>query len=77
MLIKTNSSFHRPAAYAIAQTVVDAPLVLVQVLIFDIVVYWMAGLAKTASQFFISLLILWILTMNMCKLYLPSISNLL
>jgi len=67
--LSTISSFHRPAAYAIAQTVVDAPLVLVQVLIFDIVVYWMAGLSKTASQFFISLLILWIITMTMYSLF--------
>ena len=53
------SSFYRPAAYAIAQTVVDVPLTLIQVLIFDIVVYFMANLNRTASQFFISLLILW------------------
>ena len=57
-----DSSFYRPAAYAIAQTVVDIPLVFVQVFLFDIVVYWMAGLAQTASQFFISLLILWIVS---------------
>ena len=54
-----DSSFYRPAAYAIAQTVVDVPLTLIQVLIFDIVVYFMADLNRTASQFFISLLILW------------------
>ena len=63
------SSFYRPSAYAIAQTVVDAPLVLVQVLIFDIVVYFMAGLGRTPSQFFISLLFLWILTMNMYSFF--------
>ena len=59
------SSFYRPAAYAIAQTVVDIPLVFIQVVIFDIVVYFMANLQRTASQFFISLLILWVLTMTM------------
>ena len=64
-----HSSFYRPAAYAIAQTVVDAPLVLIQVLIFDIVVYFMANLSRTASQFFISLLFLWILTMNMYSFF--------
>lgn len=63
------SSFHRPAAYAIAQTVVDVPLVFVQVLIFDIVVYFMAGLARTASQFFISLLFLFIMTMSMYSFF--------
>lgn len=54
--------FYRPAAYAIAQTVVDIPSILVQVLIFDIIIYWMAGLGATASQFFISILTLWLVT---------------
>jgi ABC-type multidrug transport system ATPase subunit/ABC-type multidrug transport system permease subunit len=66
ILLKHKSfSFYRPAAYAIAQTVVDVPLVLVQVVIFDIVVYFMANLQRTASQFFISLLFLWVITMTM------------
>lgn len=66
ILLKHKSfSFYRPAAYALAQTLVDVPLVFVQVFIFDIVVYFMANLQRTASQFFISLLILWSLTMTM------------
>jgi ABC-type multidrug transport system ATPase subunit/ABC-type multidrug transport system permease subunit len=66
ILLKHKSfSFYRPAAYAIAQTVVDVPLVLIQVVIFDIVVYFMTNLQRTASQFFISLLFLWIITMTM------------
>jgi ATP-binding cassette subfamily G (WHITE) protein 2 (SNQ2) len=66
ILLKHKSfSFYRPAAYAIAQTVIDVPLVLVQVVIFDIVVYFMANLSRTPSQFFISLLFLWIITMTM------------
>lgn len=66
ILLKHKSfSFYRPAAYAIAQTVVDVPLVFVQVVIFDVVVYFMANLQRTASQFFISLLFLWIITMTM------------
>ncbi|KAI9759591.1 MAG: hypothetical protein M4579_002257 [Chaenotheca gracillima] len=70
ILLKHKSfSFYRPAAFAIAQTVVDVPLVLVQVFLFDIVVYFMAGLQRTASQFFISLLILFLLTMNMYSFF--------
>jgi len=66
ILLKHKSfSFYRPAAYAIAQTVIDIPLVLIQVVIFDIVVYFMANLSRTPSQFFISLLLLWIITMTM------------
>jgi ATP-binding cassette subfamily G (WHITE) protein 2 (SNQ2) len=66
ILLKHKSfSFYRPAAYAIAQTVVDIPLVFIQVMIFDVVVYFMANLQRTTSQFFISLLFLWIITMSM------------
>jgi ATP-binding cassette subfamily G (WHITE) protein 2 (SNQ2) len=66
ILLKHKSfAFYRPAAYAIAQTVIDVPLVFIQVLIFDIVVYFMANLSRTPSQFFISLLFLWIITMTM------------
>ncbi|KAL6712243.1 ATP-binding cassette transporter snq2 [Coniothyrium glycines] len=66
ILLKHKSfTFYRPAAYAIAQTVIDVPLVFVQVFIFNIVVYFMANLSRTASQFFISLLFLWIITMTM------------
>ncbi|KAK7749059.1 ATP-binding cassette transporter snq2 [Diatrype stigma] len=64
LLKHKNFSFYRPSAYALAQTVVDAPLVLVQVVLFDVIIYWMAGLAPTASQFFISTLILWLVTMT-------------
>ncbi len=70
ILLKHKSfSFYRPSAYAIAQTVADIPLVLIQVLIFDIVVYFMSDLARTASQFFISLFILWVLTMSMYSFF--------
>ncbi|KAL8970742.1 MAG: hypothetical protein Q9183_001377 [Haloplaca sp. 2 TL-2023] len=70
ILLKHKSfSFYRPAAYAFAQTVVDLPLVLVQVLLFDVVVYWMAGLARTADQFFISVLILFVLTLSMYSFF--------
>lgn len=63
LLKHKNFSFYRPAAFALAQVVVDIPLILIQVLLFDIIIYWMAGLAATASQFFISVLILWMVTM--------------
>jgi ATP-binding cassette subfamily G (WHITE) protein 2 (SNQ2) len=70
ILLKHKSyQFYRPAAFALAQTLVDVPLVLVQVFIFDIIVYFMAGLQRTASQFFISLMFLWITTMTMYSLF--------
>ena len=70
VLLKHKSfSFYRPAAYAIAQTLIDVPQVLVQVFIFDVVVYFMSNLQRTASQFFISLLFLWIITMTMYSFF--------
>jgi ABC-type multidrug transport system permease subunit len=64
ILMKHKSfSFYRPAAFAIAQTVVDVPLVFIQVFVFNIIIYFMANLARTASQFFICTLILWLVTM--------------
>ncbi|KAI5807966.1 putative ABC transporter [Peziza echinospora] len=70
ILLKHKSfSFYRPAAYAIAQTVVDIPLTFIQVLIFDVVVYFMANLQRTAGQFFTSLLILFVLTMAMYSFF--------
>lgn len=64
ILLKHKSfSFYRPAAYAIAQTVVDVPLVFIQVFLFNVIIYFMANLGRTASQFFICTLILWLVTM--------------
>ncbi|KAH8686548.1 ABC-2 type transporter [Ilyonectria robusta] len=64
ILLKHKSfSFYRPAAFAIAQTVVDVPLVFIQVVLFNVIIYFMANLARTASQFFIATLILWLVTM--------------
>jgi len=70
ILLKHKSfSFYRPSAYAIAQVVIDVPLVFVQVFIFDLVVYMMADLQRTASQFFISLLFLFTITMTIYSLF--------
>ena len=42
---------------------VDVPLVFIQVTIFNLIIYFMANLARTPSQFFITILILWLVTM--------------
>ena len=65
MLKHKSFSFYRPSAFAVAQTVLDIPLVFMQVFLFDLVIYFMAGLAQTASQFFISIFVLWLCTMTM------------
>lgn len=65
LLIKHKSfSFYRPAAYAIAQTLLDIPLLFVQVTIFNVIVYLMSGLQRTVSRFFIANLFLYLLTMT-------------
>lgn len=69
MLKHKSFSFYRPSAYALAQTFLDVPLVFIQVFLFNIIVYFMSNLSRTASQFFISLLFVWIATMTMYALF--------
>lgn len=64
LLKHKNFSFYRPSAFTLAQTVMDVPLVFIQVTLFNVIIYWMAGLSATPSQFFISMLILWLTTMT-------------
>ena len=70
ILLKHKSfSFYRPSAYALAQVVADMPMVFVQVSIFNLVVYFMANLQRTAGQFFLALLILFLTTMTMYSFF--------
>ena len=62
-------SFYRPAAYAIGQFVLDIPLIFIQVMLFELFVYFMSDLARTASQFFISVLVLFLITMTMYSFF--------
>ncbi|KAK4969905.1 hypothetical protein LTR28_000452, partial [Elasticomyces elasticus] len=76
ILLKHKSfSFYRPAAYAVAQTVIDAPLCLVQVLIFTLIISFMSNLAKTPSQYFIAVFVLWLVTMIMYGFFRAVSSN--
>ncbi|KAL9110908.1 MAG: hypothetical protein Q9227_004523 [Pyrenula ochraceoflavens] len=65
MLKHKSFSFYRPSAFALAQTFLDVPLVFIQVVLFNLIVYFMSNLARTASQFFINILLVWITTMTM------------
>ncbi|PLB55428.1 putative ABC transporter [Aspergillus steynii IBT 23096] len=69
MLKHKSFSFYRPSAYALAQVVVDVPLIFVQVTIFDLIVYFMSNLTRTASQFFINFLFIFTLTMTMYSFF--------
>ncbi|EPS41519.1 hypothetical protein H072_4554 [Dactylellina haptotyla CBS 200.50] len=69
MLKHRSFSFYRPSAFAIAQVMVDIPSVVVQVLLFNIIVYWMSGLQRTASHFFINCLVTYINTVAMYSFF--------
>ncbi|KAI5271066.1 hypothetical protein E4T47_05600 [Aureobasidium subglaciale] len=49
-----------PSAYVLSQTIADLPISLFQALVFSCCYYFMLGLGKTASQFFIFSLIVWV-----------------
>ncbi|KAL4911105.1 hypothetical protein BDW74DRAFT_184620 [Aspergillus multicolor] len=69
MLKHKSFSFYRPSAYAVAQVVVDVPIIFVQVTLFELVVYFMAHLQRTPSQFFINFLFIFTLTMTMYSFF--------
>ncbi|KAI9370476.1 ABC-2 type transporter-domain-containing protein [Aspergillus egyptiacus] len=69
MLKHKSFSFYRPSAYAVAQVVVDIPIIFVQVTIFELIVYFMANLQRTPSQFFINFLFIFTLTMTMYSFF--------
>jgi ABC-type multidrug transport system permease subunit len=47
-----NFAFYNPAAFCIAQIAADVPILLFQVSMFMIVLYWMVALKATAAAFF-------------------------
>ncbi|KAJ2517731.1 ATP-binding cassette transporter snq2 [Coemansia sp. RSA 1939] len=51
-------AMYHPAALSIAQTVVDIPFMLLQIVVFSCILYFATGLERTAAQFFIFLLYL-------------------
>ncbi|KAF7723960.1 hypothetical protein EC973_001476 [Apophysomyces ossiformis] len=57
-------ALYRPSAFYIAQVIVDIPLAIVQVLVFEICVYFMMGLVLDAGKFFTFFIIL--VVTNLC-----------
>lgn len=62
-------AYHHPAAFVIAQVVVDLPILMFQVGHFSIVLYWMTGLRATASAFFTFLTISYINALTMTQYF--------
>ncbi|PPQ86500.1 hypothetical protein CVT25_008244 [Psilocybe cyanescens] len=59
------AALYHPFVEALALTLVDVPISLVTSLVFSLILYFMVGLQRTASQFFIFLLFLFTMTIAM------------
>lgn len=55
-------AFYRPSAVSVARIVVDFPVILVQVVIFSVIMYFMCSLDVTAAKFWIYLLFVYVCT---------------
>ncbi|KAG0345844.1 hypothetical protein BG004_002973 [Podila humilis] len=62
-------ALYRPSAFAIAQICVDIPLVIAQIVLFSVVLYFMAGLQMDAGKFFIFMLILMVTALCMTAFF--------
>lgn len=67
-------AFFHPAAFCIAQIAADIPVILFQISVFSIVLYFMVGLTMSASVFFTYWAILLATTMVMLRLR-PTFQN--
>lgn len=62
-------AFYRPSADALASVLVDIPVKFVIAVFFNIILYFLAGLALTASQFFIFFLFVFTTTLAMSMVF--------
>jgi len=65
--------FYHPAAFCIAQITADIPLILCQVSVFGVILYFMVGFTATAASFFTYWIILVVTTMCMTASSVPSV----
>ncbi|KAI1331447.1 ABC-2 type transporter-domain-containing protein [Xylariaceae sp. FL0255] len=62
-------AFYRPSAIALARLITDFPILLVQVFLFGIPVYFLTNLDLEVGKFWIYLLFVYVSTLNMTALY--------
>lgn len=62
-------AFYRPSAVSIARAVTDLPMVIVQVLVFALIMYFMSGMDVDAGKFFIYALFIFTTTVCITALY--------
>ncbi|KAK9478807.1 ABC-2 type transporter-domain-containing protein [Lipomyces japonicus] len=60
---------YRPSALSVAKTISDLPIFVFQIFLFLIITYFLSNLARTASQFFIHVLIIITATVTMMSFY--------
>ncbi|KAJ1649609.1 ATP-binding cassette transporter snq2, partial [Coemansia sp. RSA 25] len=53
-------AMYHPAALSFAQTVVDIPFMILQIIVFSCILYFATGLERTAAQFFVFMLYLFV-----------------
>ncbi|KAK3846546.1 MAG: ABC-2 type transporter-domain-containing protein [Linnemannia gamsii] len=64
-----NYAMYRPSSFGLAQIVLDIPIVLVHNLLFSVVLYFLAGLQRTAGKFFFFVLVLTLATLCMTSFF--------
>jgi len=62
-------AFYRPSAVTLARALVDLPVLIAQVIVFGIILYFMSGLDLHPGKFFIQLLFMYITTFCITALY--------
>jgi ABC-type multidrug transport system permease subunit len=62
-------AFYRPGAYAVAQVFSDLPVMAASAIAFSLPIYFMTNLGRTASQYFIFLLFIYVLQICMYGLF--------
>jgi ATP-binding cassette, subfamily G (WHITE), member 2, SNQ2 len=60
----SRAAMYHPFVEALALTIVDIPITFVTIVLFSIIIYFLVGLQRTASQFFIFFLL--VFTMTVC-----------
>ncbi|KAG9324330.1 hypothetical protein KVV02_006576 [Mortierella alpina] len=62
-------AMYRPSAFGLAQVLLDIPIVVVNNLLFSIVLYFLAGLQRTAGKFFVFVLVLTLASLCMTSFF--------
>lgn len=62
-------SYHHPAVTCVAQIIADLPIVFLQITVWSIVLYWMAGMKATAGAFFTFWIVLFFTTLGSIAMF--------